>query len=217
MTKYTLNYFPAPGRAAAIRLAFRVAGVEFDDVTFDYFQDWPTIKSDATRFPLGVCPTLQFDGKTLTQSLAILRYVASEFGLYGSNNVQKYQVDMILDTLNDAFGAAEPPLLGFPPCDIPEKRQEVAAEVVAKMKLSFSYLHSEFKKNAEGKGFLVGDKLTVADLQMYCALGNYSILKASFLDEYPLFKAFHERIGSMPQVKDHFAKKNYPAMPPILQ
>lgn len=36
MPKYSLTYFNAPGRAEAIRLAFSIGKIEFQDVRLDY-------------------------------------------------------------------------------------------------------------------------------------------------------------------------------------
>jgi len=215
MGSHTLNYFGIPGRGEMIRLALTVAGVEFTDNTFG-FQEWAVIKPDAARFPLGQCPTLQIDDKVLCQSLAILRYLGNEYGLNANDNMGKYQVDMILDTIMDCAGTAAVVLLGFGGFDTLEKKQARAHEVLVERKQSFDYVHSEFGKNNGGAGFLVGDKLTIADLAMTVVLEMYCQVKRSFLDDYPLFKALQQRIRNVPSVKAFYEPRKDQEMTSLL-
>lgn len=51
--------------------------------------------------PFGQVPILIEDGKHLCQSTAICRYLAKKFGLYGKNDRDALEADMIVDTLTD--------------------------------------------------------------------------------------------------------------------
>ena len=42
---YKLYYFRARGRGEFIRLAFFIAGVEFEDFCVDFEKDWPAFKA----------------------------------------------------------------------------------------------------------------------------------------------------------------------------
>ena len=55
----------------------------------------------AIKFPLKQMPTLEVDGKVICQSAAIYRYLANEFNLYGSSNVDHALVDQICETLSE--------------------------------------------------------------------------------------------------------------------
>lgn len=46
-------------------------------------------------------PVLEFDGKTLHQSLAIARYVAKLAGLSGNNDLEAYEIDAAAETVNE--------------------------------------------------------------------------------------------------------------------
>ena len=48
-------------------------------------------------------PTLEVDGQTICQSNAIYRYLANEFELYGSSNVDKAVADQVGETLEEMF------------------------------------------------------------------------------------------------------------------
>ena len=57
----------------------------------------------ATKFPLKQMPTLEVDGKVICQSAAIYRYLANEFNLYGSSNMDRAVVDQVCETLSEIF------------------------------------------------------------------------------------------------------------------
>ena len=56
-------------------------------------------------FPLRCMPTLVFDGVVITQQLAIIRYLANAFDLYGSNNMEGATIDQKLQTVKEIFDA----------------------------------------------------------------------------------------------------------------
>jgi len=215
MPTYTLNYFAFPGRAECVRLVFHLAGQEFTDNTFT-FADWPEHKKDATRFPLGQCPTLQVDGETLNQSLSILRFVGNEFNMAGSTNMEKYKVDMIVDTTTDCAVKSVGPILGFGGLDTQEKKQEAAKKVLEDCKRSWEYLQTQLEKNNGGSGYMVGDKITIADLSMMNVLNSMVVLKASFFNDFPLLKAYHERVCNHDGVKSYYEKNPATTMPSLL-
>ena len=47
--KYTLHYFQIPARGEFIRVIFKHAGVDFEDITFP-FSDQPRIKANGKFF-----------------------------------------------------------------------------------------------------------------------------------------------------------------------
>ncbi|XP_052216504.1 S-crystallin SL11-like [Dreissena polymorpha] len=54
--------------------------------------------------PQYVVPVLEVDGRTnITQSMAISRYLARQFDLYGKNAQEMALVDQIIETVEDIF------------------------------------------------------------------------------------------------------------------
>lgn len=46
-------------------------------------------------------PTLEINGKVMHQSLAISRFIARKVGLAGDNDLEAYEIDAVVYTLND--------------------------------------------------------------------------------------------------------------------
>ncbi|CAG2247161.1 HPGDS [Mytilus edulis] len=98
--KYKLSYFEERGRAEILRLLFAGAGQEFEDerLTGD---SWAAFKP---KTPYGQMPLLTVDTKTtINQTGAIARFIAREFGLYGTDNMESSKCDVIFETYNDLF------------------------------------------------------------------------------------------------------------------
>lgn len=51
--------------------------------------------------PNGQVPVLEIDGKVMFQSAAICRYLATIVGLSGANAMENYEIDNVVDTMND--------------------------------------------------------------------------------------------------------------------
>ncbi len=98
MSIYKLTYFDIDGgRAEPIRIAFHVAGIDFEDnrITFEEFSK---IRSNM-RFTC--VPVLEIDGAQITQSSAISRYVGKMAGLYPKDDLQALYCDEVLGALED--------------------------------------------------------------------------------------------------------------------
>lgn len=54
-----------------------------------------------SEMPFGMLPILDIDGKIITQSNAIARYLAEEHGLTGKDKWEALQCDVLVDTLGD--------------------------------------------------------------------------------------------------------------------
>ncbi|WP_411025676.1 hypothetical protein, partial [Salmonella sp. s55004] len=61
-------------------------------------EDWPALKPNT---PLGQLPYLDIDDLKVPQSSAINHYLAREFGLLGSNNLEEVQINVVYETLID--------------------------------------------------------------------------------------------------------------------
>ena len=93
------------GRAEIARQLFAIAGQEYEDVRIEK-EDWPNLKSN---MPFGQLPVLEIkEGEHVTflaQSFTIYRYLAQKFNLNGKSDLEKAQVDMVIEQFIDLQNA----------------------------------------------------------------------------------------------------------------
>ncbi len=78
MTRFKLTYFDIDGgRAESIRIAFHIGGIDFEDVRVK----GPQFREARQSFRFHALPVLEIDGRQVTQSNALLRYVGKLVGL----------------------------------------------------------------------------------------------------------------------------------------
>jgi len=98
MSKYKVTYFDFNGgRAEPIRIAMHAAGLSFEDQRWSFSEFGE--KRQSIRFH--AIPTIQIDGKTITQSNAISRYIGKMCGLYPADALQALYCDEVLGALED--------------------------------------------------------------------------------------------------------------------
>lgn len=200
-----LHYFPMPGRAEAARILLSIGNVPFEDVTFTK-QQFPEFKA---KYPFGQVPALEVDGKLLAQSTAIDRYIAKLVGLYPEDPWEAALADQAVAAFQEAvFDVFCTWYLYSLPL---EQRPAANAEVVAGPVLRTRLQNVNRLVEAAGDGFLVGGKLTFADIVGFTYLSwlvseYWPGVPKTVLDEFPALKAFRSRIASLPQVQAYVAK-----------
>jgi len=203
--KYVINYFKVAGRAETTRLMLALAGVEFTD-NFLFGEEWAKAKTDAARFPLHQMPTLEVDGKVICQSAAMQRYIANEYNFYGSNNLERALVDQVCETIVEIFTAIGPVIWGK---DTEEKKKEQLTEIFhgPTGKARFNFLQSILKKS--GKGFFVGNGITLADVLFFGACEMVEISFPQMLQGYEDLKKLNQTFAENAKVKAHIAARQY--------
>lgn len=201
MSGYKLTYFDAYGRAEVARWLFILAGVPYEDNRLTD-QQWEALKPSA---PFRQIPLLEAEGKTLCQTNAITRYLANKFGFAGKTDIEKAEVDMIVECTMEIISP-----LGYIEDQAPkDKKADLLSEFARDLMRKFlGYLQELLHKNNNGDGFFVGQTVTLADIMMvhadywldYCKL-------TQVLDEYPKLKSHRERIQSLPAIADWIKKR----------
>jgi len=188
-SKPVLTYFSGRGRAETSRLIFAEAGVDYEDVRVnDHSSLIPSL-------PFGQLPVLDHNGVRIAQSVAIARYLAKLYGLYGKTAIEGAQADMIVDGFID---------LNSSPNKTDEEKAKFQSTALPKW---LGHFEKILGSNHEGKGFFVGDSITYADILSFNLLGNYTKANASCLDNTPLLKAHYKRIGDRPNIKAWVEKR----------
>ena len=105
MAKLKLIYFDFHGgRGEPARIALSIGGIAFEDDRVA-FADWEGRK-EAT--PFGGLPVLEVDGKIVSQSNAINRYVGRLVNLYPSDPWQAALCDEAMDAVEDLLSEIVP-------------------------------------------------------------------------------------------------------------
>jgi len=169
-----LIYWDAKARAESTRLALHIAGIPFEDFRLKR-EEWATLKQE---MPFGQVPVLDVDGFRLAQSMAILRYAGNLTGLYPKDALEAAKVDMWLAQLEDYMQELLP---SFRMPDGEAKlalRKKYAEETLPALLTKMEALAAK----TGSAGHLVGDSLTIADLQLYASFGWF---KSGILDGIP--------------------------------
>ncbi|XP_033746349.1 S-crystallin SL11-like isoform X3 [Pecten maximus] len=169
MPEYRMIYFDGRGRAEPIRLALAVAGQAYEDKRIKDNEEWEKVKSD---MPQEALPVFSVDGDVISQSSAILRYVAREYGLYGDGNKSMTKVDTIISTYEDFFTEMIKP---FMEKDGENKKEMIKTFGEKAVPKYVSFIGKILSDNPEKSGWLVGSKLTVADIVVFCIIDSNSL------------------------------------------
>src|SRR5258706_8624306 len=123
MTKLKLSYFDFDGgRGEPARLALHIGSVPFEDDRINP-KEWPQIRD---RTPFQALPTLEVDGKLVSQSNSINRYVGKLAGLYPQDDWQALLCDGVMDAA-EAIGVRVSNTIDLPPDGQKRAREELAA------------------------------------------------------------------------------------------
>lgn len=151
-----LHYFDAYARGEPIRLLLSHLKIEWEEVKVDIPPFSPETKE---KFEFGRVPMLEMDGMKLVESKAILKYIALKHGLHPTDAVNNYKVNSLVERFIDFEGAF---YKGFFAKE--EEKAEKMTEFREKEALpTFTAIEKRLKENSS-QDYLVGDKLTVADV-----------------------------------------------------
>ncbi|XP_022109993.1 S-crystallin 4-like [Acanthaster planci] len=206
MARYVLHYFKFHGRAEAIRLAFKLAGVDYQE---KYIQ-WPTEwEQNKRRYPTQQLPVLEVDGKMIGQSKAILRYVGREFGLYGNTSLEAAHIDQVIDTVDDSWAVVNDLYVGT-------KEEQTASTrkfLTEVTPLVYATLDRLLDLEQAGEYF-VGNSITIADLFFFTTVDfvNFVSKGSNSLKKFPKLMAVKGRVADNPKVAAWLAVR--PPEPP---
>ncbi|XP_007934331.1 glutathione S-transferase alpha-4 [Orycteropus afer afer] len=192
--KPKLYYFRGRGRMESIRWLLAAAGVEFEEEFLEKREQYEKLDKDG-RLLFGQVPLVEMDGMMLTQTRAILNYLAAKYNLYGKDLKERVRIDMYVDGTLDLMM-----MIVLTPFKSPEEKEESLALIMKKAKNRYFTVFEKILKD-HGQDFLVGNKFSWADVQLLEAILMVEELNASVLSDFPLLKAFKTRISNIPTIK----------------
>jgi len=196
--RLTLSYFNARGRAEVARLLLAQAGLAYDDVRLTREQ-WLAKKPTA---PFGQLPLLTVDSNTFAQSHAIERYIARLGGMAGSNSWEWAQIDSLQQAIKDAVPAFISAVSPFENKTEEEKVPKIAAFFgpTGDWKKWTPFFNKSLAANKGGSGWLVGSKVSYADIALYAWYDNVLKVNPAALTDYPLLSAWFKRVAELPRI-----------------
>jgi len=196
MVHYKLTYFNGRGLAETARQIFAYAGVEFEDVRFPHDEERAAFKAFKPKAPFGQVPVLEVDGKMLSQSNAINRFLGRQFGLAGANDFEAAQIDALADGLQDMRQKLYPWHMEKDPAKKKELFEKLVEETLKPGLQRFEKFLTD-----NGHGHFVGSKMSWFDIQFAETLSNYEEFLHDVLKEFPKLHEFTQKIRSHPNLK----------------
>jgi len=198
--KVKLHYWPARGRGEQVRLALAATNVDFEDVTFDMSDKTSQEEFMAKCRELGGnatsnTPMLEVKGKFYTQSTAIVKFVCALGGLGTDRFGVTYQVDNIIEHVEDLRRQAYKPLVLF---GGGEKEKEVFLGLLPKHLGNLERLLGDRK-------YFAGGKLSAADICVYDVLDTMveTQVPGTLAASHPKLTAFRERMSKLSGIEKY--------------
>uniref|UniRef100_A0A1B6LLB9 glutathione transferase n=1 Tax=Graphocephala atropunctata TaxID=36148 RepID=A0A1B6LLB9_9HEMI len=195
---YKLTYFDFKAVAEPIRYLLSYLDEEFQDIRIK-LDDWEgsTTKSKATSIAYGKLPLLEVDGKVLTQSVAICRFLAKKAKLMGADDWENVQIDIIADTIVDL--RLHTPKIYFEP-DEDLKKTKMETYINETIPFYFEKFDALVKENG---GYLASKKLSWVDI-FFAAMSEFLAGFCKVPDvtaNFPNLHALAEKVFNLPQIK----------------
>ncbi len=196
--EYQLHCFAQSGNAYKVALMLELAGAGWQPQWVDFFNGGTRASEFKAINQMAEVPVLQHQGKTLTQSGVILDYLAETLGRFGPNDADERR-EILRWMLWDNHKLTSPIatlrwMLNFAP------QGSIDPAVITYLRARSGGALKTLEAHLQGRRYVVGDRLTTADLSL---IGYLYFPKEFGLDwkDYPATAAWTERIAAEPRWK----------------
>ena len=179
-----LHYFKGRGRAETTRWMLAVNRIDFENIAIETPDALAALRASG-KLPFDQMPLLELDGLNLSQSSAMIRYLARRGDFYGDDDNDALWCDMIAGAVAD-----------FAETAIQAAFQPSAETAKANMQARFAKFGPRFEARlaATGGDFCVGGRLSFADVVLAEALTSYLEWLPEILSETPHLKGLQSRV-----------------------
>ncbi|MFK7963176.1 MAG: glutathione S-transferase family protein [Burkholderiaceae bacterium] len=188
-----LHYFAGRGRAETTRWMLAATGIPFENLPLETPGALAALRSSG-KLPFDQIPLLEIDGLCLSQSSALIRFLARRGNLYGDTPVEAMWCDMVA-------GAA---------ADFAETAMQAAfmatrEEALLALALRVSKFGPRFEDRLRSNetGYVAGERLSFADVVLAQATHSYREIEVSLLSDYPLLSKHCELITKRPEISSY--------------
>jgi len=211
-TQYKLVYFNGRGFAEVSRYLFALAGVDYIDQRFTDVPNpedpkqprRPEWDANKESYPFAQVPVLIIGGENgivLSQSKAIERYLARQFGYMGSSELEQQLIETVgeaIRDLRDAFMKVR---------DSPDK-PKFFTDNLPKQCRYLNRFATQHGTSSDHSTF-VGSKLSLADVQLFHFLSIFDDQESvnRSLAPYPTLKAIRANVANQPAIQKWIATR----------
>ncbi|XP_048792966.1 glutathione S-transferase-like [Lagopus muta] len=205
--KPILHYVSVRGRMEPVKWLLAAAGVEFEERFVETKEDLRKLRTDGFLLFQQV-PMVEIDGMKLVQTRAILNYIAGKYNLYGKDLKERALIDMYVEAMADLYDIIMNH--DFKPAN--EKEKDLA-NIMDKATNRYLPVFEKVLKD-HGHDFLVGNKMSRADVNLLETILMLEEFKADALAKFPLLQSFKARMSNIPSIKK-FLQPGSPRKPPL--
>jgi glutathione S-transferase len=202
MTKPRLTYFDSPvSRGEECRLAFTIAGVDFEDVRLQR-AEWGNLKP---RTPFGSLPTLEMPGQpVLAQSNAILTFIGRRHGIHPKDDFEAARHEAMMEHVEDLRHALGPSLRLEDPAEKKKAREALASTYIP------AWAARAERQIGDGP-FFGGKQVNVVDVKLYVVVrwlsgGVIDHIPSTILAEFQKLNRVHDAVRDHAAVKAWYGK-----------
>jgi glutathione S-transferase len=193
--EYTLYCFAQSGNAYKPALALELAGADWSPRFVDYFNGETRTPAYRAINVMGEVPVLEHRGQRLSQSGVILDYLAATLGRFGPANDEERR-DILRWTLFDNHKLTSyTATYRFLRALAKDPNQDVMAEFGKRAQAAWSVLDAHLA----GRTFVVGDRITTADLSLCGYLFFDDEIGVDWSASHPNVAAWLARIREEPR------------------
>jgi len=142
---------------------------------------------------------LEIDGKKHGHGMAISTFLASEFGLMGKTNMDRFKIEQLLNLREDMLLSEAKHFLEGDAHKKAEFDKTLVEDIYPKFLQHFS---NALEENG-GKGFVIGPKLSLGDLILYGALTTPLKQHPEIVMKFPMLMEHRKRIAVIDGLKQH--------------
>lgn len=214
---YELYYWTElQGRGEFVRLALEEAGAKYRDVARERGDGLIEALAERTNTPSFAPPILKDGDVIVGQTAAILFYLGPKLGLVPRANAARLWVHQIQLTIADCVAEAHDT---HHPLDLgdyyenqkPAARRRAKAFREDRIPKFLDWFEAILGRNAAGPEWLVGRRLTYADLSLFQLVEGlgYAFPKAmaAQMTDHPLVAALCERVRTRPRLAAYLRSK----------
>ncbi|XP_011803493.1 PREDICTED: glutathione S-transferase Mu 2 isoform X1 [Colobus angolensis palliatus] len=200
----TLGYWNIRGLAHSIRLLLEYTGSSYEEkkYTMGDAPDYDRSQWLNEKFKLGLdFPNLPYliDGThKITQSNAIMRYIARKHNLCGETEKEKIREDILENQLMD--NRMQLARLCYDP-DFEKLKPEYLEGLPEMLKLYSQFLGKQ--------PWFLGDKITLVDFIAYDVLERNQVFEPSCLDAFPNLKDFISRFEGLEKISAYMKSSRF--------